>query len=54
MITNFNAPILPPNISPIAARGGKRQRNRSKAGRSLGHRTKRHNRSNKSRTRRRH
>ncbi len=47
MITNFNAPILPPNISPIEARGGKRRRSRR-------NRTRRHKRSNKSRTRRHH
>lgn len=54
MITDFNAPILPSNISPIEARGGKR---RNKAGRALGSRVKRtrkHKKTNKSRTRRYH
>jgi len=47
MITNFNAPILPANVAPIAARGGKRRRSRK-------HRTRRYRRGNKSRTRRHH
>ena len=50
MITNFNAPILPPNVSPIAARGGKRRRRK--------YRTRKHKRSNthskNGRTRRHH
>lgn len=39
MITNFNAPILPPNVAPIAAKGGKRRRSRK-------YRTRKHKRSN--------
>lgn len=51
MITNFNAPILPANVAPISARGGKRRRSRK-------HRTRRYKRSNNhsknGRTRRHH
>ena len=46
-ITNFNQLILPENVAPIAAKGGKRRRTRK-------HRTRKHRRSNKSRTRRHH
>jgi hypothetical protein len=55
MITNFNAPIIP-YYSPISAKGGKRRSTR-KGGRALGsrkYRTRRHRRTNKSRTRRHH
>jgi hypothetical protein len=51
MLANFNQPIIG-NYSPIYSKGGRRH---SKAGRALGsrkHRTRKHKRSNKSRTRR--
>ena len=51
MMTNFNAPILPRNVAPIAARGGKRRRSRK-------YRTRRYRKSNthakNGRTRRHH
>ena len=46
-LTDFNALILPNNISPIAAKGGKRRRSRK-------NRTRKYKKSNKSRTRRHH
>ena len=45
MMTNFDKPIIS-NYSPITSKGGKRK--------SRKHRTRRHKKSNKSRTRRRH
>lgn len=47
MFTDFNQKIIP-DYSPISARGGSRRRRSKKL------RTRKHNRSNKSRTRRRY
>ena len=46
MFTNFNQQIIP-DYSPISAKGGRRRRSRKL-------RTRKHNKSNKSRTRRRY
>ena len=51
MLTDFNQKIIP-DYSPISARGGSRRRRSKKLSRKL--RTRKHNRSNKSRTRRRY
>lgn len=50
-LTDFNQKIIP-DYSPISARGGSRRRRSKKLSRKL--RTRKHNRSNKSRTRRRY
>ena len=58
MLTDFNQKIIP-DYSPISARGGSRRRRSRKLSRKLSRssrklRTRKHNRSNKSRTRRRY
>ena len=54
-LTDFNQKIIP-DYSPISARGGSRRRRSKKLSRKLSRklRTRKHNRSNKSRTRRRY
>lgn len=47
MMNRYDSPILPPNVAPLAAKGGKRRKSRRC-------RTKKHKRSNKTRTRRHH
>jgi hypothetical protein len=55
MLTEFNQKIIP-DYSPISARGGSKRRRSKKLSRKLSRklRTRKHNRSNKSRTRRRY
>ena len=54
-LTDFNQKIIP-DYSPISARGGSRRRRSKKLSRKLSRklRTRKHNKSNKSRTRRRY
>ena len=55
MLTDFNQSIIP-DYSPISARGGSKRRRSKKLSRKLSRklRTRKHNKSNKSRTRRRY